>query len=92
MDDGRPLSLREAMVRVSERGRTEGWPRSYYWSAVWLRLFSRESKNPRELLQHSRNQMNLYRDIESRRHHYQSLMRPTGLSDWQWFQRTKESA
>lgn len=79
------MTLHEAMARAAQRGRTAGWPRCYYWAAVWWRLHARESRNPSEPMQYSRNQMALYRDIESRPDHYKkSWKRPDGVSDWQW--------
>ena len=84
MPHAHPMTLREAMVRAANCGRAEGWPRCYYWAAVWWRLHAKESKAPREPLQYSRSQMALYRDIERRPEHYKSWMRPAGMSDWQW--------
>ncbi|MGZ8220048.1 MAG: hypothetical protein ACXWT0_00220 [Methylobacter sp.] len=79
------MTLQEAMCHAGEMEHKEGWPRCYYWRAVWLRLHAKESANPREQLQYSRNQMVLYRDIIERRpEHYNSWKRPNGMSDWQW--------
>ena len=78
------MELREAMIQASARGVIEGWPRCYYWRAVWWRLHARESKAPREPLQYSRNQLALYQDINQRPDHYKSPLRPFGMSDWQW--------
>lgn len=77
-------TLHQAMCRASERGAAEGWPRCYYWAAVWWRLSARESKMSGEHLQFSRNQLALYRDIQQRPAHYKSVARPAGVSDWQW--------
>ncbi len=84
MPHAEPMTLREAMVHAANRGSAEGWPRCYYWAAVWWRLHAKESKAPREPLQYSRSQMALYRDIEQRPEHYRSWKRPQGMSDWQW--------
>ena len=78
------MSLIKAMRHAGMRAAEEGWPRNYYWGAVWWRLHSRDSKNPAEPMRHSRSQMALYRDIKRRPEHYKSRARPHGLSDWQW--------
>jgi hypothetical protein len=80
----KPMTLQEAMCHAGEMERKEGWPRCYYWTAVWWRLHAKESAAPREPLQYSRNKMALYRDIERRPEHYKSHRRPYGISDWQW--------
>lgn len=77
-------NIRRALEMAASRGRAEGWPRCYYWAAVWWRLHAKESKAPRDPLQYSRNLMSLYRDIERRPEHYKSRRRPDGMSDWQW--------
>mgnify|MGYP001768228663 CR=1 FL=1 len=77
-------TLREAMAHAAEMGRKSSPPDSYYWSAVWWRLHSKESKNPSEPLGYSRSQMSLYRDMRSRPKHYADRLRPQGVSDWQW--------
>ena len=51
------MTLRDARVEASRRGQAEGWPRCYYWSAIWWRLYARESAVPHEQLRYSRNQM-----------------------------------
>ena len=84
MPQHQPMTLIEAMCHAARRGNAEGWPRCYYWSAVWWRLHARESKAPSDPLLYSRNQMALYRDIEKRPEHYKSWTRPQGMSDWQW--------
>ena len=78
------MHLREAMSPASARAAIEGWPRCYYWHAVWWRLHARESKAASEPLQYSRSQLALYRDIKQRPDHYKSHHRPFGMSDWQW--------
>lgn len=78
------MRLREAMNHASMRAAADGWPRGYYWNAVWWRLHARESNSPGEPLGYSRNQLALYRDIKSRPEHYKSRIRPQGVSDWQW--------
>lgn len=80
----RPMTLVDAMRLAAERGTAEGWPRCYYWSAVWLRLHAKESKNYAEMMRSSRSQFDLYRDIMLRPDHYRSQARPCGVSDWQW--------
>lgn len=76
--------IQQAMRTAAERGKAEGWPRRYYWAAVWWRLHARESKNSSEVLSYSRNQILLYRDIKLRPEHYRDWKRPHGMSDWQW--------
>lgn len=78
------MSTITAMRHAAERGAAEGWPRCYYWRAVWWRLSARGSKIPAEHLRASRAQLALYRDIKRRPEHYQSPRRPAGVSDWQW--------
>ena len=84
MAQKQPMTIQAAMIFASERARIEGWPRNYYWSAVWWRLDAKRSKAPADALSYSRNQLNLYRDILRRPDHYKISMRPSGLSDWQW--------
>lgn len=78
------MTLRDARVEASRRGQAEGWPRCYYWNAIWWRLYARESAVPHEQLRYSRNQMALYRDIKLRPEHYANPRRPHGMSDWLW--------
>lgn len=78
------MRLREAMSHASMRALSDGWPRSYYWNAVWWRLHARESKSPGEPVRSSKNQMALYQDIKRRPEHYNSTSRPQCASDWQW--------
>lgn len=73
------------MMHASEMGKKEPWPRRYYWSAVWWRLHARESAEPAQPLQYSRNQMALYRDCLRRPHHYTKL-RSMELTDYQKMQ------
>lgn len=77
-------TIEEAMVHASEMSAKSGKPESYYWNAVWWRLFAKESKNPSEMICSSRAQLALYRDMKVRPEHYASPLRPDGQSDWQW--------
>jgi hypothetical protein len=81
----KPLALKDAMIHASEMGKKEGWPRCYYWSAVWWRLHARESAHPSEPLQWSRNQIALYHDCLRRPEHYKRR-RSRELTDWQKMQ------
>ena len=62
------LTIRQAMRHAAEMNQKSGKPLCYYWSAVWWRLHSKDSKNAPEPLQYSRNQMALYK---------------SGCMDWQ---------
>lgn len=73
-----------AMRHAAEMGRKEGWPRRYYWSAVWWRLFAKETAAPAQPLQWSCNQLALYRDCVANPDRYTNV-RPE-LTDWQKFQ------
>ena len=59
-------------------------PETYRWTARWWRLHARESKNPGECLQYADGQMALYRDMLARPKHYTDILRPAGMTDWQW--------
>jgi hypothetical protein len=78
------MTLQEAMCYAAEMDHQEGWPRCYYWIAVWWRLHAKESASPRGAMLYSRSQMSLYRDIERRHEYYKIWKRPNGMSDWQW--------
>jgi len=80
------MTLQEAQVHAAYMELNEGWPRCYYWSAVWWRLHAKESAYPREPLQYSRNLQSLYRDIKNRPEYYHSDKRPAGISDYLWRQ------
>lgn len=73
------------MAHAVAMARIEGWPRCYYWNAVWWRLHAKESAVPEQAAQWSRNQISLYRDCVANPGRYSSGARPE-MTDWQKFQ------
>ena len=80
----RQVTLRHAMAYAGDMAERTPKPECYRWKAKWWRLHARESKNPGECLQYADAQMALYRDMLARPEHYTDILRPAGMSDWQW--------
>lgn len=79
----RQTTLRQAMTYAGGMAAKTPKPECYRWIARWWRLHAREGKNPGCLL-YADNQMALYRDLLERPAHYKDILRPAGMSDWQW--------
>lgn len=80
----RQTTLRHAMAYAGDMAAKTPKPECYRWTAKWWRLHARESKNPSEPMQYAANQMALYRDMLERPAHYTDILRPAGMTDWQW--------
>ena len=68
-----------AMREASRRAHQTGWPECYYWQAVWWRLSAMMSRSSGPAM-HSRNIMQLYRDIKNRPDHYKR--KPADVTDY----------
>lgn len=80
----RQTTLRHAMAYASDMAAKTPKPECYRWNAKWWRLHARESKNPSEPMQYAASQVALYRDMLERPAHYTDILRPAGMTDWQW--------
>lgn len=70
------------MIEANRRVRLTTPPEQYIWAAVWWRLHSKESANPKEPLGYARSLVRLAKDMASRPDHYKE--KPTCLTNWQW--------
>jgi hypothetical protein len=74
--------INDAMIYAANMESISGWPKCYFWRAVWWRLHSRESMNKSDPFKYSRNLVMLYNDIKFRRNHY--IGKPKEKTDWEW--------
>lgn len=78
----RPKLIRAGMIEANRRVRLTIPPEQYIWEAVWWRLHSKESANPKEPLGYARSLVRLAKDMGARPDHYSE--KPNNLTDWQW--------